>query len=352
MVISLMRDLVKITNARDLKELKSYEETVKAMQQEGNWPISYEFPLTLQFELTRNCNLRCRHCYNDSGIQVFQDEMTPEKWKNFARYLVAHGGVFQCILSGGEPLLLNDDLFDIMDILHDDGTSFLLITNGMLLTEEKVKRLSKYRFMWLQVSIDGATADIHDSFRGIKGSWENAVKGAYQVSKYGIPLTIAHSITPYSLDSLDEMCELAYQLGAGTILVGEITPSGRSFQNQDILLNYEQKNILLEGIERNNRKYRGKMSIERSANPKMQLMRYQKSLNGGAIIRPNGDIRLDCMAPFIIGNILTDDFATIWKEKSGTCWLDEKVNAYIEQMDEITGMDTMTSNYIDKDILL
>lgn len=346
-----MKDYVKITNAYDMKALENEIKSLEILQNNGQYPRKLDFPITLQFEMTRNCNLRCKHCYNASGIQQFQDRMTPQKWVDLSKYIVEKGGIFQCILSGGEPLLMGKYLFDIMDILHDDGTQFLLITNGMLLNEQTAIRLKKYNYMWFQVSIDGCDEATHDSFRGVTGSWKNAVNGAYYVSKHGMPLTIAHSVTPQSMKDIDKMCELAYQLGAGNIMIGEITPSGRTIDNKEILFSYDERNELLQRIEEQKTKYEGKMEVTRSANTKIQLMKYQKTLNTGAIIRPNGDIRLDCMTPFIIGNVLDQDFETVWKEKAGSCWQNEKISQYINGMDLQTGYSNVI-NYVDQDILI
>ena len=129
------------------------EDAVKnALVEAGLFSKSSVFPLaSLQFELTSHCNACCKHCYNNSGIQnKIPDAMTPDKWISFAKYLVKHGGVFECLLSGGEPLLLGEKLFELMDVLHDDGTLFLLQTNGFLLDENVAKRLKKYRYHWLQ----------------------------------------------------------------------------------------------------------------------------------------------------------------------------------------------------------
>ncbi|MBQ8693851.1 MAG: radical SAM protein, partial [Synergistaceae bacterium] len=161
-----MKDLVKINFYRDLKAAKDETENLKNLIANNLYPEKFLMPLTLQFELTTHCNVHCRHCYNKSGEDnKFQDAMTPENWKNFARYLVERGGIFQCIISGGEPLLLGEDLFEIMDILHDDGTSFLVISNGLLMTPDKAKRFKKYRYKWFQISIDGVNAARHDESR-------------------------------------------------------------------------------------------------------------------------------------------------------------------------------------------
>ena len=244
-----------------------------------------------------------------------------------------------------EPLLLGNDLFDIMDILHEDGTYFLLITNGFLLTEEKVKKLAKYHYKWIQVSIDGATAEYHDAFRQKNGSWNRAVNGAFMVSSAGIPLTIAHSVSAQNLNDVDAMCDLAYELGASNIILGEISLSGRTYDNQNLLLNETEREYLIEKIEYNTNRFRGKMQVQRNMDERLQ---YEQQLGvpcGGLIIRPDGNIRLDCMTPFVLGNILENDFETIWKSKCTHIWERPEIQEYYEHKNDV-------KNYIDDDIIL
>ena len=262
-----------------------------------------------------------------------------------------NGGFFECIRSGGDPKLLGDDLFDIMDILHNKFHFFILITNGFLMDEQKIDRLKKYNFYWLQVSIDGVDPAYHDGFRGRVGSWEMAVNAAFMVSSAGIPLTIAHSVTPGNLERIDDMCDLAYQVGASSIIIGEVNLSGRAADNSDILLNDKQRNYMYERFEYNREKFKGRMSIRRSADTQYSLMRYKTSPNSGLIIRPNGDMRLDCMAPFVIGNVLKDDFLEIWKEKGTMCWDTKEVESYIELFgSEVSERNII--NYKQPDILI
>lgn len=341
-----MKTKIKTYKEYDEQELLSQSKLMKQMQQQGIYPLSFSMPILLQLELTSRCNVKCKHCYNNSGV-INTDKMTIEKWKEFSHYIVNHGGIFECIISGGEPLLLGDDLFDIMDIYHNDGTMFLLITNGLLLDEYRVKRLSKYHYKWIQVSIDGSDPEYHDAFRQHKGSWEKAVKGAYLVSKAGLPLTIAHSVSPFNLNKVDEMCKLAFELGAGSIIMGEIEESGRAYQNKEFLLNESQKEELYYLVEKNAKKYKGKMSIQRSADTQMQLKKYQTYPNNGVIIRPDGNVRMDCMTPFVLGNVLEEDFETIWKKRGIDCWKHPKVNDFIENFEN-----TEIRNYVDNDIII
>lgn len=335
----------------DERHLQNIKKNLTELRQAGVYPMEFEFPMTLQFELTGACNLACKHCYNRSGDSDRTTLMTPDKWCSLARDIVKNGGIFQCIISGGEPLLLGDKLFDIMDILHNDGTSFVVITNGLLLTKEIARRFNKYRYFWFQISIDGATAKVHDAFRGVAGSFEKAVNGALEISDLGIPLVIAHSVTPKNLLQLEDMVELAYSLGANSVILGEVLPSGRAISNDDIILNDEQRNFLYEQVEILGKKYQNKITVQRSADLKIQLERYQIDANSGGIIRPNGDFRLDCMAPFTIGNVLKKSLKTIWEEKGAIAWDSPEVQEYIKSIDEKTQTSNI-KNHVDVDVAL
>lgn len=346
-----MKDFIKKYRTLDERNLRAVKQNLITLQNAGAYPKKFDYPITLQFELTGQCNLRCKHCYNRSGDADRQTLMTPEKWCELSRQIVADGGIFQCIISGGEPLLLGDKLFDIMDILHDDGTSFVVITNALLLTKKFARRFNKYRYFWFQISIDGSTAEIHDEFRGVKGSFAHAVNGALEISDLGIPLVIAHTVTPKNLAHVEEMINLAYSLGANSIILGEVMPSGRAYEHAEIILSDEQKNILYGLIEELGKKFRGKLAIQRSAEFKIQMERYQQEVNAGGIIRPNGDFRLDCMAPFTIGNVLNQSVKEIWLTKGIDAWQSDAVKNYIDSIDVATQTSNI-QNHVAADIAL
>ena len=336
-----MKNYLKKYRTLDERNLQAVRQNIAALQNVGAYPKKFEYPITLQFELTGQCNLKCKHSYNRSGDADRETLMTPEKWCDLSRQIVSDGGIFQCIISGGEPLLLGEKLFDIMDILHDDGTSFVVITNALLLTKKFVRRFAKYRYFWFQISIDGSTAELHDEFRGVEGSFNRAVNGALEISDAGIPLVIAHTVTPKNLNRVEDMINLSYSLGANSIILGEVMPSGRAYEHEEIILNDEQKNFLYGQIEELGKKFSGKITIQRSAELKTQMERYMSEVNAGGIIRPNGDFRIDCMAPFTIGNVLKKSVKEIWLEKGIDVWNSDAVKNYVASIDE----DRQEGNY-------
>ena len=346
-----MKDFIKKYRTLDERNLEATRKNLLALQAAGAYPEKFDYPITLQFELTGQCNLKCKHCYNRSGDADRETLMTPEKWCELSRQIVSDGGIFQCIISGGEPLLLGEKLFDIMDILHDDGTSFVVITNALLLTKKFVRRFAKYRYFWFQISIDGSTAELHDEFRGVAGSFNRAVNGALEISDAGIPLVIAHTVTPKNIAHVEEMVNLSYQLGANSIILGDVMPSGRAYEHEEIILNNEQKNFLYGQIEELSKKYSGKIVIQRSAELKIQMERYMSEVNAGGIIRPNGDFRIDCMAPFTIGNVLEKSVKEIWLTKGIDAWNSDAVKNFVATIDE-DKQESAYKNHVDIDVAL
>ena len=79
--------------------------------------------------------------------------------------------------------------------------------------------------------------------------------------------------------------------------------------------------------------YQGRMRVKSSNSIRYGLERQKKKPYSSALIRPNGDIRIDGMAPFVIGNILTDDFSEVWK-KINTCWNNPKVIEFISNFND------------------
>lgn len=315
------------------------------------YPSYFNGPVSLQLELTSQCNCKCQHCYNRSGIGHKKDIMTSARWIDFCHRIVSGGGVLQTTISGGEPLILGKELWNIMDILHDDGTVFNMITNGYLFNREVLSNLLKYNFYWVQVSIDSPVSKYHDEFRGLKGSWDKAVTAAYTIALSGIPLRIASTVTPYTINYLEEYVQMAINLGASYFIIGEVVPSGRAFDNLDILLSNEQRNYFYEAMEGLRKKYIKQISILISGSQRVQLEYSSDNVLDGAIIRPDGTVRLDCGCPFVIGNILEKDIFDIWKEKRN-CWQHPLVKKYIESCDPITGFSNFMKNYNDNDILI
>lgn len=113
--------------------LREASEKARTLIAQGRVPACFAKPIGCQLELTARCNQRCLQCYNRSNdCRNVANELTRDQWLDVARQLV-DAGVFEVILSGGEPLLLGSTLYDILDVLHEASIECVIITNGMLL---------------------------------------------------------------------------------------------------------------------------------------------------------------------------------------------------------------------------
>ncbi len=103
---------------------------------------------------TRRCNLACEYCneYDDHSKPVAKEEM-------FRRIdLLKSFGTAIITISGGEPLL-HPDLDEIIRHIRKKGIIAGMITNGYLLTAQRVARLNRAGLEYLQISIDNAVPD-------------------------------------------------------------------------------------------------------------------------------------------------------------------------------------------------
>ncbi|MDT3697979.1 MAG: radical SAM protein [Thermincola sp.] len=290
---------------------QAYLENINTQREQGLVPLYYENPLGVQFELTHRCNLKCIQCYNNSGGHK-SAEMSREMWLDIARQ-VREMGVFECVISGGEPLIC-DYVFDVMDVLHEYQTQFVFITNGMLLTNENIKRLLKYRYNWIQVSIDGFTPETHDQIRGVKGSWEAAVVGLKKLCDLGMPTVAACTVSKRNLAEVGDFIDMCGYLGVTRVVLGEMIPVGRAGMNlKEELLTQEDLNYLEEIINEKRDKWQDIMEISVPLPMEIQVKLKVLQPNGVMLIRPDGNVRIDCIIPFSVGNLFAEPLEAAWE---------------------------------------
>ncbi len=340
------------------KKLDPLFDRIASLQRIGAYPTGFEMPLSVQFELTSRCNLRCRHCYNRSGQEglpsdgsspgTAASELIPSEWIALSRDLIKLGGLFDLCLSGGEPLLLGDDLFRILDLFGADETPVKLVTNGFLLDEACCERFAAYPLLQVRLSLDGTDAATHDLLRGVPGSHARAVQAAKLMRKRGVRFHIASTVTPRSLSGMEKMAALAAFLGADYLILDMVLASGRALDNPDLFLDESQLEELLTAIAR----ARFKVDIPIVHSTGYGAVAY--FLSGlpakDVLIRPNGDVRLSCLAPFVIGNVREEPFPVIWRKKARTAWNHPAVIEYLRGIDLLTGISGKVRNYGDPDV--
>ena len=116
--------------------------------------IGTDHPLLAHIIPVRRCNLACKYC------NEFDDFSKPVQLETMFQRVdkLAELGTSVITISGGEPLL-HPELDDIIRRIRRHGIIAGLITNGYLLTGDRIERLNRAGLEWLQISIDNVTPD-------------------------------------------------------------------------------------------------------------------------------------------------------------------------------------------------
>ncbi len=147
--------------------------------------------MSLQIEITPNCNLRCVHCYLGfaHASRNTQKTLSTEIICNVINEFTKLGGL-HITFTGGEALL-NKDLIPLLACASKNDLSITLLTNGTLFTEEFVQTLYRYNLAKVQLSLYSMVEAEHDAITQIKGSCSRTKHAVNLLLKYHIPVQLA-----------------------------------------------------------------------------------------------------------------------------------------------------------------
>ena len=188
-------------------------------------------PRLIAWELTNACNLACIHCRASAIKEPLPGELSTAEAKHFVDELVEYKPII--ILTGGEPLL-RSDVYEIAGYIKGKGLRAVLATNGTLLTPEIVQKLKDVGIQRVSISIDGATRETHNVFRGEPDAFEGALRGIDILKKEGISFQINTTITKRNLSEIPRIYELAIELKASALHIFLLVPTGRGEESEEI----------------------------------------------------------------------------------------------------------------------
>ncbi|MGD9971943.1 MAG: heme b synthase [Desulfatirhabdiaceae bacterium] len=177
------------------------------------------------WEITRNCNLSCVHCRAAATRGPYDGELeTPACYRLLDQ--IADVGSCIVILTGGEPLL-RADILDVAKYGASRGLKMVMATNGTLINESSSGKMAAAGIQRISISLDGATAEFHDAFRGVHGAFDAALRGIDHAKSAGIEFQINTTITQSNLDQIPKIQDLAVSLGAVAHHIFLLVPTGR-----------------------------------------------------------------------------------------------------------------------------
>lgn len=185
----------------------------------------------LFWELTPGCNLRCQHCRAVAAPERSPHELTTDQARQFIDQLSSKFRPI-LILTGGEPLY-RPDFFDIAGHAVSKGLPVAMATNGTLITPEIAQRVVDTGIRRVSISLDGAKAETHDGFRGIDGSYEQAIAGFKHLRERGMSMQINMTVARHNVEEIPVLYEKAIEMGADALHMFMLVPVGCGVQIQE-----------------------------------------------------------------------------------------------------------------------
>jgi len=214
-------------------------------------PQSNQLLRLLFWEATIKCNLACVHCRRLESNEAVVTDISTSQGKELIEQLAQLGRAQPMmpvlVFSGGEPLC-RDDIFEFADYAKSVGITTALATNGTMINAVTAQKIADSGVVRVAVSLDGATAKVHNRMRQLEGSFEKALEGIRQLHNKKVPFQINITLTKYNAWQLEDVYELAGSLGAVALHIFMLVPvgCGQVLAETDMLSPQEYEQKLLE----------------------------------------------------------------------------------------------------------
>lgn len=183
------------------------------------------------WEVTRSCNLACKHCRAEAHKEPYPGEFDTAEAKALIDTFPETGNPI-IIFTGGEPMM-RPDIYELISYANAKGLRCVMAPNGTLITPESAVRMKEAGIQRCSISIDGPEAASHDAFRGEIGAFDQAMRGIGYLKDAGIEFQINSTVTRNNLSSFKRIFELADRLGSAAWHIFLLVPMGRAARMAD-----------------------------------------------------------------------------------------------------------------------
>jgi pyrroloquinoline quinone biosynthesis protein E len=264
-------------------------------------------PIGLLAELTHRCPLQCLYCSNPLELERASNELPTEIWLDVFRQ-AGDLSVLQLHLSGGEPTA-RKDLEALIAGAARAGLYTNLITSGVSLSPERVRRLADTGLEHVQLSLQDTTEEGTRAVSRFRGGLQRKLAIAAAVRDAGLALTINAPVHRLNLDRLSNMIELAVSLGAHRLEVAHVQYHGWALRNRAVLMpSREQVDRSADLVSAARERLRGILAIDFVVPDYHAVL--PKACMGGwgrrfLVVTPSGQI-LPCHAAQSIPGLIFD----------------------------------------------
>jgi AdoMet-dependent heme synthase len=275
-------------------------------------------PLVMSWNVTRECNMKCSHCYINATDNKLSNELSTQEGK-YLMDQICQVSKPLLILSGGEPLL-RPDIYELIRYGSSKGLKMGLGSNGSLIDDKVAAKLKAAGIATVSISLDSHISAQHDEFRGVAGSWEKAVNACKVLRKNNVLVQVNTTLTQQNYNQIDDIMSLAEEIGVENFHLFFLVPTGRGAKLADI--SAQKYEDMITNTFAKVAKHR--LNVRPSCAP--QFMRIAKGMGldmrqwvRGCLaglyycrIYPNGDVTPCPYLPLKLGNIREKSFKEIW----------------------------------------
>jgi MoaA/NifB/PqqE/SkfB family radical SAM enzyme len=283
-----------------------------------------EAPRIVIWEMTRACALACRHCRAEAVPFRNPAELSTSEAFALVDEIVKCGDpIF--VLTGGDPLM-RDDIYKIVEYATNKGLRVAVSPSATgRLRPERLAALSRAGCKRISLSIDAATEEEHDRFRGVKGSFNRTIAGARAARAAGLEVQINTTIARYNHQTIWDLVPTLETLDIALWSLFFVVPTGRA-QIKDVLSDEQTENAFRRLYEVSRftpfpvktteaphyRRYMVQRQAQmppRSRTDEMPWMMFPavRDGKGFVFISHLGDIMPSGFLPYVLGNVRKDE---------------------------------------------
>jgi len=279
-------------------------------------PGSLKAPSRMDLSLTYQCTNHCPQCYLQENRDV-KGTLDTSQWKTVIDRLW-DVGIPQVVFTGGE-CLLREDVVELVAYSKQFTTG--IITNGTMLSSELARKLCEAHLDWIQITLEAASAAIHDEIQGRNGAWKETVAGIKAAVAGGLSVSINATLSRKNAYELEKLIDFAQKLQIRYVSTNAIIKAGRGIREKEEsgLEELELKKIL-EAANAHAQSHDISFNwflptCYKNVNP-LELGFGQRCCSACSVnmmIEPNGDV-IPCQSwtQQKLGNMLSDPWAQIW----------------------------------------
>ena len=292
------------------------------------------------WNITKQCNLKCIHCYAHAKNTPFDNELSTKDGKNLIDDL-ARFNVPVILFSGGEPLI-RKDLPELAAYAVEKGIRAVISTNGTLISQKTAHILKDIGLSYVGISLDGMEK-INDRFRGVKGAFQSALDGINNCKEAGIKVGLRFTINKFNESEISKIFTLLDEMEIPRVCFYHLVYAGRGSKLVEEDLSHEETRAAVDLIIDLTKKLHedGKpkevLTVDNHAdgpyiylrllkeNPKraeetLELLKMNEGNNSGrgiGCISWDGEVHADQFwRHYSFGNILKRPFSEIWTDTS------------------------------------